>query len=100
MSQFTYKRIEKVGETEKVFTDSFNLNKVIRSMEIEGGKRIVALDDIHERLQEAPQFNTRRDKIVGYTKQRNTFQSEITLDKEDSERFLAVVSEFKKHEFC
>lgn len=95
-NQFIYKRIETTPPSEgkeaetREYQDSFNLEYVIRSVELEDRRRIVLLDDMHERVQEVPQFNSKRDKITGYTKQRNTVQSEIYLEKEDSERFVKL----------
>ena len=45
MSLFFYTR-EVDG---KIYTDSFNLNKVIRSMQMDDNKVILVLDDLHER---------------------------------------------------
>jgi len=108
-NQFYYKRVEQVkapnpqiGEfdstkppfimEDKEFLDSFSLDKVIRSVQVEDGRRLVLLNDIHERLEKTPQFNTKRDKITGYTKERNTFQSEIFLSPEESERFVKLTN--------
>ena len=33
------------------FADSFNINKVIRTVSVEGGGMLVLLDDIHERIE-------------------------------------------------
>jgi hypothetical protein len=85
MSQFVYTRTE----GEKTFTDSFNLNKVIRSVEIEDGKRVVVLDDFHERVEQVPEINP-KTKSVTMKRLRDTFQSEVRLNKEDSERFVKL----------
>jgi hypothetical protein len=94
--QFFYTRKiqipRKEGETDgKVvnYTDSFNLDKVIRSMEMEDKTRLILLDDIHERVQDAP-IMSNKGRITGYKKERGTFQSEIYLTKEDSDRFMSV----------
>jgi len=86
MNQFYYKR--KVGEKE--YEDSFSFNKVIRTVELETGERLVLLDDLHERLEKVPQINPKTGKVTGQTKERNTYQSEITLSKEDSERYVKI----------
>lgn len=86
MNQFTYTRTE----GEKTFTDSFNLEKVIRSVEIEDGKRIVILDDFHERVEMVPDINVKTNKVMGTRRERNTYQSEIHLNAEDSKRFLEI----------
>lgn len=94
-NQFIYKRIETIPPSEgkeaetREYQDSFNLEYVIRSLELEDGRRIVLLDDMHERVQEVPQFN-KQNKITGYTKQRTVVQSEIYLEKEDNERFVKL----------
>jgi hypothetical protein len=86
MKQFTYTRTE----GENTFTDSFNLEKVIRSVEIEDGKRIVILDDFHERVEMVPDINVKTNKVVGTRRERNTYQSEIHLNAEDSKRFIEM----------
>jgi len=67
--------------------DSFNLSAVIRSIEMADGSVLVLLNDIHERTTEAPNINTRNNKMTGMVRKRDTFQSEIYLTKEDGERF-------------
>ena len=86
MKQFVYTRTE----GEKTFTDSFNLEKVIRSVEIEDGKRIVILDDFHERVEMVPDINVKTNKVMGTRRERNTYQSEIHLNAEDSKRFIEM----------
>lgn len=91
MAQFFYTRKEKNKEGEtKTYTDSFNLNKVIRSIELEDGKRLVVLDDIHEQAREVPDVDPKTGKFKGTKRQRDTFQSEIYLEPEDNERFKSV----------
>lgn len=83
MNQFFYTRTE----GDKTFRDSFNINKVIRSVSMENGELLVLLDDLHERSQEVPDIDLRTNKMKGTKRQRNTFQSEITLSVDDAERF-------------
>ena len=96
MNQFFYtrrvitKNEQGEGESVTTFTDSFNLNKVIRSMELESGERIVVLDDLHERVDNVPDIDIKTNKMKGFKRERNTYQSEITLNKEDSERFYNI----------
>ena len=79
------------GSTETTLVqDSFNITKVIRTMTIEDNKLMVLLDDLHERVQEVPEINPKTGKIGGMRRERNTFQSEIYLDKEDGARFLKL----------
>lgn len=91
-NQFFYTRKElKSGTPENPvyneFRDSFNINKVIRTVAIEDGRLLVLLDDIHERAQEMPEIDPRSNKVKGIKRQRNTFQSEIYLEGQDVERF-------------
>tara|TARA_R110000868_G_scaffold116999_1_gene310937 strand:- start:1447 stop:1719 length:273 start_codon:yes stop_codon:yes gene_type:complete len=88
MNQFFYTRTE----NEKTFRDSFSMNKVIRTVEMEEGKVLVLLDDLHERSQEVPDIDIRTNKMKGTKRQRNTFQSEITLDVADAERFYKLTN--------
>lgn len=81
MSLFFYTR-EVDG---KIYTDSFNINKVVRSMQLEDNKVILVLDDIHERAEQVPDI--KNGKVVGSKRERNTFQTEITLTGEDITRF-------------
>ena len=67
--------------------NSFNLTAVIRSLEMPDGTVLVLLNDIHERTQEIPNISVKSNKVVGVTRKRDTFQSEIYLSKEDGERF-------------
>ena len=96
-NQFFYTRKElKSGTPENPvyneFRDSFNINKVIRSVAIEDGRVMILLDDLHERAQEVPDVDVRTNKIKGVKKQRNTFQSEIYLEPEDAKRFFNLTS--------
>ena len=92
MSQFFYTRKELVSGTPenpefKEYRDSFNVNKVIRTVTMDDGRILVLLDDFHERTQEVPDINPKTNKMVGTKRQRDTFQSEIYLDPADAERF-------------
>lgn len=97
-NQFFYTRRElgnhKEGEVPPVvsYTDSFNVNKVIRTYEIEDGKVLVLLDDIHERAQMVPDIDLKTNKMKGYKRERNTVQTEITLEAEDAKRFKDMFS--------
>ena len=82
-NQFFYTRTN----GEKSFTDSFNVNKVIRSIENEDGTFLVLLDDIHERSHEVPDIDLKTNKMKGTKRVRDVFQSEITLNAEDGQRF-------------
>jgi hypothetical protein len=96
-NQFFYTRKElKSGTPENPvyneFRDSFNVEKVVRSLEIEDGRVLVLLDDLHERAQEVPDVDPRTNKVKGVKRQRNTFQSEIYLEPEDAKRFFELTS--------
>jgi hypothetical protein len=81
MSLFFYTR----KSEDKVYTDSFNLNKVIRSVQMDDNKVLVLLDDIHERPEEVPEV--KNGKVMGQKRVRNVFQTEINLFDEDATRF-------------
>lgn len=94
MSQFYYTRKEPIapkteGEelTFKEYQDSINLNKVIRSIALDEGQRLVLLDDLHERIRETPLKNS-QGRVTGYKREKDAFQSEIYLSAEDSLRFV------------
>ena len=82
-NQFFFTRTE----GDKTFRDSFNMNKVIRSVQVDDNTLIVLLDDLHERVKEVPNINTHSNKVTGVRKQVEVFQSEIYLSGEDIERF-------------
>lgn len=83
MEQFIYTR----KEGEMAYKDTFSLNKVIRSREMEDGTRLVILDDIHERTHDVPIPN-KKGEVMKYEKRRMVVQSEIMLDKDDAVRFI------------
>jgi hypothetical protein len=96
MNQFFYTRKEPVQGTDplefKEHLDSFNIEKVIRTIIVENGNRLVLLDDIHERSTEVPDVNPKNGQTRGYKRERNTYQTEIYLSPEDSERFVKVMN--------
>ena len=71
----------------KIYTDSFNLNKVIRSMQVDDNKVILVLDDLHERSEDAPDVDPKTGKVRGQKRQRNSYQTEITLLDENAIKF-------------
>jgi len=83
MSLFFYTR----KQDEKVYTDSFNLNKVIRSVQIDDDKLLVLLDDAHERSEQVPDVDPKTGKTRGTKRERNTYSTEISLTGEDITRF-------------
>jgi hypothetical protein len=101
-NQFFYTRKEKINQVDHANStetptfvnrkDSFNLNHVVRSIEMHDGSVLVLLDDIHERTTETPNINTKNNKVSGTTRKRDTYQSEIYLSPEDGERFYKVTA--------
>lgn len=87
-NQFFYKR--KNEKEEKEYIDSFNINKVIRSVTHTDDTVIVILDDFNERVVQRPDIDPKTNKFKGYKNVRETIQSEIVLSKEDGERFLKL----------
>jgi hypothetical protein len=83
-NQFFYSRKEENGSH---FIDSFNINKVIRTVQMDADDLLVLLDDIHERVIETPNINTKTNKMIGVTRKRDVYQSEIHLTGEDMVRF-------------
>lgn len=81
MSLFFYTR----NVDDKIYTDSFNINKVIRSVQMDDNKVLVLLDDLHERSEEVP--DVKNGKVVGSKRERNTYQTEINLEGDDAIRF-------------
>lgn len=96
MNQFFYTRKEPVQGTDplefKEHLDSFNIEKVIRTIIVENGNRLVLLDDIHERAMDIPQYDMKTGKPKGVKRERNTYQTEVYLSPEDSERFVKAVN--------
>lgn len=95
-NQFFYTRKEITGGTPEIpefkeFRDSFNINKVIRTLTVDDGRILVLLDDIHQRAQEVPVHN-KQGKLTSYKRETNVFQSEIYLEAEDGVRFLKLTS--------
>jgi len=84
MSLFFYTRKSEDG---KIFTDSFNLDKVIRSVQMDDNKVLVLLDDAHDRSEDVPDIDPKTGKQKGIKRQRNTYSTEISLFDEDVTRF-------------
>lgn len=72
---------------------SFNVEKVIRSMEIPNGNLIVILDDFHEENVSLPNsVNPNTHKVIHGKKEKQILQSEIHLSPEDKERFYKLTN--------
>ena len=85
-NQFFYKAT--IGDKE--YLASLNLNKVIRTLATDNEELIVILDDFNERVTQQPDIDIKTNKMKGYKSVRETVQSEITLNKEDAQRFLEL----------
>ena len=90
-NQFFYTRKEAIEDTDPVeyaeFLDSINLNKVIRSVQTSSDIIVVLLDDMHERITEVPNINTKTNKVIGTKKKVEVFQTEAYLTGDDKVRF-------------
>jgi len=51
---------------------------------------VVLLDDIHERIKEVPNINTKTNKVIGMKKVSEVFQTEVYLQGRDIERFESI----------
>ena len=87
-NQFFYTR----KDGDKEYTDSFNVNKVIRTVQMDEGDLLVLLDDIHERAVETPNINPKTNKMVGITRKRDVYQSEIHLHGKDIANFQKLTT--------
>lgn len=73
---------------DKEYIASLNINKVIRTLENDDAGLIVILDDFNERVTEQPDIDLKTNKMKGFKKVRETVQSEIELNAEDTKRFI------------
>ena len=93
-NQFFYTRREPIQDTDPVefkeFTDSLNITKIIRSVRMDDENLVVLLDDIHERVKEVPNINTKTNKMIGMKKVSEVFQTEVYLQGRDIERFESI----------
>jgi hypothetical protein len=74
------------------FQDSFNVNKVIRSVTHTDGTVIVILDDFNERVTQKPDIDPKTNKYKGVKNVREVVQSEIILSKDDGARFFKLTN--------
>jgi len=96
-NQFLYTITHQVGTAEapetKTSRASFNIDMVIRSMELPNGDLIIILDDFHEEMVTQPDsVNVRTNRVIHGKKEQAVVQSEITLNPEDKERFFNLLS--------
>jgi len=96
MNQFYYTRKEPIEDTDPVeyaeITDSINVNKIIRSVQTSSDTIVVLLDDMHERITEVPNINTKTNKVIGTKKKVEVFQTEAYLHGEDIIRFKKLTN--------
>lgn len=83
-NQFFYTAI--IGDKE--YIASLNVNKVIRTLENDKAGLIVILDDFNERVTQQPDIDIKTNKMKGFKNVRETVQSEIELNAEDTKRFI------------
>lgn len=96
-NQFFFVRKEQISPSEgeieikfKEYRDSFNVNKIIRSLSLMDGRVLVLLDDFNERFQDVSMKNS-KGVITAYKREKGMFQTEIYLtEKEDVERFYKL----------
>lgn len=71
----------------KAYTECFNLDKMIRSMQISEDELLILFDDYYERSEEVPDVDPKSGRVRGTKRERHTYQTEIRLHGEDIERF-------------
>ncbi len=96
-TQFVYTIQHQAGTPEaptiKESRASFNVDMVIRSMELPDGRLVVILDDFHEEMLTLPDsINPNTNKVIRGKKELAVVQSEIQLSQEDKERFFNVLN--------
>lgn len=83
-NQFFYTR----KDEDKEFTDSININKVIRSIQEKDDRLLVVLDDLHERPFDIPILHPKTKQPTGkLSRKREMVQTEIHLYGNDITRF-------------
>jgi len=88
-NQFFYTRTE----GDKEYAASFNVNKIIFTVEKDDGTILVVLDDIHERVFEIPILHPKTGKPTsGVSRKRDIFQSDIHLKGDDIARFKKLTN--------
>lgn len=93
-NQFFYTRKEPIPGKEGEFTsfqDSFNVNKIIMSIQISPTEALVVLDDFHEEVREV---NTavKNGKVLKTRKEKGLYQTNVTLRDEDYQRFITLTN--------
>lgn len=112
-TQFVYKRetlvppvyedeqktiVKEEGYT-KTVEDSFDIERVIRTITMDDDKLLVLLDDLHERYETKPRLHPKTGKPkfdnkgqIIFERIKDTFQSEIYLSKEEAIQFRKLTS--------
>lgn len=86
MNQFFYSR----RQGDKVFLDSFNINSVVRSYQVDDNQVYVMLNDGHEESREVPDYSN-SGKEKGVKRERQWILSQILIEGEDIARFRKVL---------
>lgn len=102
-NQFVYETTvmappEKEGLDPKEITikQSFNIDLIKRAGEQVDGTVLVLLDDQHERFEEVEKQNKNGKKSI--IRERHSFETQITLTKEDGARFFKLTEITENHE--
>jgi len=82
---------EGTKSTTVIMRNSLNMDLVLRTHQNEAGNTVVVLDDLHERTEEVPNVAP-NGKVTGMKKNLVTYQSEIPLNKKDTERFYKLTN--------
>jgi len=93
-NQFFYQRREPISGKDgefTTFTNSFNVNKVILSIQISPIEGLVVLDDFHEEIREVPTA-IKNGKVQHTKKEKGLFQTNVTLRDEDYQRFIKLTN--------
>ena len=72
----------------KELMQSFNLDKVLTSIETPTGRTII-MDHVHERSETVPVYNKKREKI-GEKQVKGLFQTEFSINHEESAKYMKV----------
>lgn len=89
-NQFFYTVPNEDPKDEKVIRGSFNLGKVIRTVEYEPKKLVVLLDDFHPETRNVPVPG--KNGKVNLQKMTDTMSSQVFLNEEDSARYEAITA--------
>lgn len=83
----------------KIVLDSFDIERVIRTIITDDDRMLLLLDDLHERYETKPKVHPKtgapkfdRKGQMMFEKVKETFQSEIYISKEEGEQFLKLTA--------